>query len=61
MSFQQRSGNSTDLIDKYEFIRNEVGNYSYVALGLYLIMQFVTKLGVFGLPHIFTSEVFPLK
>lgn len=58
MSFQQHP---SDSIDKYEYIRSVVGNYSYLALGLYLTMQFVTKIGVAGLPHMFASEVFPLK
>lgn len=57
-SFQQHP---TDSADKYEYIRGVVGNYSYFALGLYLTMQFVTKIGVAGLPHMFTSEVFPLR
>lgn len=59
MSFQQHPTDST--ADKYEYIRSIVGNYSYLALGLYLTMQFVTKIGVAGLPHMFASEVFPLK
>lgn len=58
MSFQQHP---TDSANKHEYIRSVVGNYSYLALGLYLTMQFVTKIGVAGLPHMFSSEVFPLK
>lgn len=47
--------------NKYEDIRQIVGNYSYVALALVLTMQFATKFGVAGMPHMFVSEVFPLK
>lgn len=47
--------------DKFEYIRGVVGDYGYVALALLLIMQFATKIGVSGLPHIFVSEVFPFK
>lgn len=47
--------------DKFDYIRGVVGDYGYVALALMLIMQFATKIGVSGLPHIFVSEVFPFK
>ncbi|XP_031634375.1 facilitated trehalose transporter Tret1-like [Contarinia nasturtii] len=46
---------------KYNYIRSVVGDYGYLALALILVMQFATKIGVSGLPHIYVSEVFPLK
>lgn len=46
---------------KFDYIRSTVGDYGYIALALILIMQFATKIGVSGLPHIFVSEVFPFK
>lgn len=47
--------------NKFDYIRGVVGDYGYLALALILIMQFSTKIGVAGLPHIFVSEVFPFK
>lgn len=47
--------------DKFDYIRGVVGDYGYIALALMLVMQFATKIGVSGLPHIFVSEVFPFK
>lgn len=47
--------------DTYEYIRRIVGNYGYLALALILIMQFAAKFGVYGLPNVFNSELFPLK
>lgn len=57
-SFRKYPHESTN---SYEFIRGIVGNYSYLALGLILTMQFATKIGVSGLPHMFASEIFPFK
>lgn len=47
--------------NKFKLIREIVGDYGYLALVLILCMQFATKIGVSGLPHMFVSEVFPFK
>ena len=47
--------------DQYANTKNIVGNFSYLALGLIIIMVFATRIGVFGLPHTYMGEVFPLK
>lgn len=44
-----------------EFVRNFVGNYSYIALALVLIMQFCAKIGIAGMPIMLVGEVFPFK
>lgn len=51
----------TNAIKNPEFIRQRVGNYSYVAFALVLIMQFSAKIGVAGMPIMFIGEVFPFK
>lgn len=47
--------------EQYAHLKSTVGNYSYLAFGLLLIMEFSTRIGVFGLPHTYMGEVFPLK
>lgn len=47
--------------EQYAHLKNTVGSYSYLAFGLILIMEFSTRIGVFGLPHTYMGEVFPLK
>lgn len=44
-----------------EFVKLLVGDYSYFAFALVLIMQFAAKIGVAGMPNIFIGEVFPCK
>lgn len=47
--------------ETYAYIRQTVGNYSYLALALILLMQFSAKFGVYGLPNVYNSESFPMK
>lgn len=47
--------------ETYKYIRQIVGNYSYLALALILLMQFAAKFGVYGLPNVYNSESFPMK
>lgn len=47
--------------DQYAHMKNIAGNYTYLAFGLILFMEFATKFGVFSLPHTYMGEVFPLK
>ncbi|XP_055299314.1 facilitated trehalose transporter Tret1-like [Sitodiplosis mosellana] len=42
-------------------LRESVGNYSYLALALILIMQFAVNSGISMVPFILISEVFPFK
>lgn len=42
-------------------IKNFVGNASYIAITLFLIMQFCTSIGVSSVPNMMMSEIFPLK
>lgn len=44
-----------------EYMQEVVGNYSYFALAMFLIMQFFICYGVSSIPNIMMSEVFPFK
>lgn len=58
MSFTE---SSNDFSQNPEYIRKFVGNYSFIALALVLIMQFFARIGVAGMPMMFVGEVFPFK
>lgn len=44
-----------------ELIRKWVGNYSYLALILVLVMRFCSKAGVDVMSTMYTGEVYPFK
>lgn len=58
MSFKKSDDDPTKNLD---YVRKIVGNYSYIAIILIVIMQFSARIGVAGMSHLFLGEVFPFK
>lgn len=57
----ERNATATTPTETPIHIEQFVGNASYIAIVLFLIMQFCTSIGVSSVPNIMMSEIFPLK
>lgn len=44
-----------------EVMRETVGNFSYFAIVMFMLMQFCVSVGVSSVPYILISEIFPFK
>lgn len=42
-------------------IQDEVGNFNYFALAMFMIMHFCVSVGISSVPYILLSEIFPFK
>lgn len=45
----------------FESIQQMVGNYSYLALAMILMIQFCTRIGLAGIITMYIGEIFPFK
>lgn len=47
--------------EDYEGIKEEIGQFSYLAVALVFLMQFNMRFAIGALPSIFVTEVFPFR